>query len=97
MSSRFDGSFGGVTQIGARYVNSQRFKPLKDKGKPLWEFKEFDHRLFCLRRQHGEEVTVVLLSGWVKDKGGRSKEEEREISRAHGLADELWAEHGGEF
>jgi hypothetical protein len=83
--------------MGARYVNGERFKPLGGKGKPLWEFKEHDHRLFCVRRQRGDSLDVYLLSGWIKDKGGRSKEEDREITRAQSYREELEKLHGREI
>ncbi|MCC6653075.1 MAG: hypothetical protein IT348_18120 [Candidatus Eisenbacteria bacterium] len=95
MRSKLDGSFGGLTSMGEKYYNEQRFKPLKDKGKGLWEFKEHDHRLYCLRKVSGGRVTAVLLNGWVKDKAGRSREEDREIARAQGYLKELLTEDGG--
>lgn len=97
MRPKFNGSFEAVSSMGARYLNSERFKPLQDKGKPLWEFKEHDHRLFCFRKQTGDSVVIVLLNGWVKDKAGRSKEEAREITRAQGVLADFMALHGREM
>jgi hypothetical protein len=71
----------------------QRFKPLAGDGKPLWEFKEADHRFYCVRRNlEGGCVELVLLDGWVKDKKGKSKEEKREIQGAKALLSEYLAE-----
>jgi hypothetical protein len=74
--------------MGRTYYNPQRFKALIGNGKPLWEFKEFDHRLYCYRECSGETVTVILLNGWTKQKKGKSKDEVAEIERAHRLFDE---------
>ena len=69
---KFEGSFDALSKMGAQYCNAQRFKALIGDGKPLWVFKEHDHRLYCERRVvDGEGVSVVLLSGWIKDKEGR--------------------------
>ena len=79
---KFAGSFDALVKMGASYYNSQRFKPLKGKAKPLWEFKEFDHRLYCNRCVSGKRVDVVLLNGWVKDKRGKTEAEQRAIATA---------------
>jgi hypothetical protein len=79
---KFDGSFGALLRMGSRYANHQRFKPLHDQGKPLWEFKEFDHRIYCARVVFGIKVRIVLLWGWVKDKAGKAKQEQNEIVTA---------------
>jgi hypothetical protein len=89
MRKRFDGSFSALTMMGPSYHNPQRFKPLQGKGKPLWEFKEHDHRLYCSREVVGDWVEVVLLSGWVKDKAGKSSEENAQIEKALNLLNEL--------
>ncbi len=75
-------------------MNPERFKPLKGNGKPLWEFKEHDHRVFCVRHDERPNITVILLNGWVKDKG-RSAEERRRIRTAQGLKDEYLIQTGG--
>lgn len=95
MWKRFAGSFQALAEQGERYYNAQRFKPLIGDGKPLWEFKEHDHRLYCHRRVIDGRVEAVLLNGWVKDKRGKTKEEIREIGRARGYMDEFLAEPGG--
>ena len=79
--------------MGARYCNHQRFKPLHDKGKPLWKFKKGDHRLYCARIQKGNELIVVLFNGWIKDKEGKKEKESREIEKAI----DLYAEFQNEF
>ena len=81
--------------MGARYYNSQRFKALTGNGKPLWEFKEHDHRLYCERSVDGENVSVVLLNGWIKDKKGKSKRERNEVATAQTLLGECIAERKG--
>lgn len=88
MADRFSGSFKALTRMGASYENRQRFTPLSGDGKPLWEFKEHDHRLYCLRTITGPDgrfVEVVLLSGWIKDKKGKAREEARKIETAKSL------------
>ncbi len=84
MRKRFFGSFDTlVNEMGAKYVNNERFKPLKDDGKPLWEFKEHAHRLYCHRiPDESGRVTIILLDGCVKQKEGRTKREDAEIQRA---------------
>jgi len=96
MRKRFEGSFRAACIMGATYRNDERFKPLKGDGKPLWEFKEHDHRLYCLREQYGQRVRIVLFNGWVKDKGkGGRREETREITTAQHLYQEYVHETGG--
>jgi len=90
MWKRFRGSFDAVTKIGARYCNHERFKPVKVK--PIWEFKEHDHRLYCGRIVQGTSVEIILLNGWVKDKKGRSAQEDNEIEKAKNLFDEYASE-----
>jgi hypothetical protein len=85
------GSFATLTRLGIDYQIHERFKPLHGEGKPLWEFKEHGHRLYCLRRgtDVAGSVTVILLSGWKKDKDGkRSNEEREEIKKAQHLREE---------
>ena len=89
---KFYGNFGAFVELGPRYRNLVRFKPLRDKGKPLWEFKEHDHRLYCLRRQVGDHAYVVLLCGWTKDKAGKHPQEARSIQRAQSLRNEVEAD-----
>ena len=95
MAKKLKGAFYAITLMGSEYVNSQRFKPLTGKGKPLWEFKEHDHRLYCIRLVRGDSVDVVLLCGWSKDKEGKSKEEPLHIEKALLLYQEYLDEMGG--
>ncbi|MFL6199143.1 MAG: hypothetical protein ACJ76J_08205 [Thermoanaerobaculia bacterium] len=92
MSNKFRGAFHALTVQGKDYVNDQRFKPLTKKGKPLWEFKEHDHRLYCARIVRGNAVEIVLLHGWSKDKKGPSKEEDQQVATAMALYEEYLAE-----
>ncbi len=85
---KFKGSFDAVTQMGSKYYNRERFKPLIGDGRPLWEFKEFDHRLYCYRECTGEVVKVILLSGWEKQKKGKTREEDSQIATAKRLLQE---------
>lgn len=85
---KFKGAFDAITQQGSKYVNHQRFRPLTGAGKPLWEFKEHDHRLYCCRECTGDYMRIVLLSGCVKQKEGKSKEEDSEIKTAKRLYEE---------
>jgi hypothetical protein len=96
MRKRFFGQCDALTKQGAGYVNHQRFCPLHGDGKPLWEFKEHDHRLYCIRAPVGtERIDVVLLSGWTKDKRGKTEREDREIERAKSLYYEFLNEFPG--
>jgi hypothetical protein len=94
MRKRFGGAFDAVTKMGASFQVHERFRPLRGEGKPLWEFKEADHRLYCLRTVTGQSVVVVLLNGWSKDKEGISREEPRKIERAQGLLREMQQKGG---
>ena len=95
MRKKFMGQFDALTKAGSDYCNNQRFIPLGGDGKPLWEFKEFDHRLYCRRTVvPPRSITVVLLSGWIKQKKGKSKHEDREVKRAQDLYVELQNEEG---
>ena len=90
---KFKGSFDALSKTGAQYCNAQRFKPLIGDGKPLWVFKEHDHRLYCERRVvDGKGVSVVLLSGWIKDKKGQNKREKNEVATAQALLGECIAD-----
>jgi hypothetical protein len=90
MRKKFAGQFDALSKQGSLYENHQRFRPLHGKGKPLWEFKEFDHRIYCNRSVVEQtKVEIVLLSGWVKDKAGKTGKEDREIEKALGLLGEM--------
>jgi hypothetical protein len=84
------GSFGVAVKEGSDYEMRERFTPLHGKGRPLWEFKEFGHRLYCLRIVENQgSIRVVLLSGWKKDKEGKgANEEKHEIEKAQRLLEE---------
>ena len=94
-ADKFRGSFYGLTIKGKDYYNPQRFKPLIKLGKPLWEFKEFSYRLYCIRIVDGNRADVILLNGWSKDKEGQSKEEDRQIETALSLLEEYSTEAKG--
>lgn len=74
MRDKFDDAFVALVRMGASYVNQERFWLLHGHGKPLWEFKEHHHRLYCAREQVGPAVRVILLHGWKKQKEGGTKE-----------------------
>jgi hypothetical protein len=95
MMKRFSGQFDALSKVGAGYVNDERFRPLRHAGKPLWEFKEHDHRLYCARQAASSGIVVVLLSGWIKQKEGKSGREAREIQRALNLYAEYMNELSG--
>jgi hypothetical protein len=95
MQKRFDGEFNALTVQGSAYENHQRFTPLGGNGKPLWEFKEADHRLYCHRHPVGEYLEIVLFNGWVKDKAGKTEREAREVARAKNLLEEFLFEFPG--
>jgi len=40
-------------------------------------------------------MDVVLFNGWIKDKEGKSKQEEREIEKAISLYNDFLAEYPG--
>jgi hypothetical protein len=87
---KFEGSLDAATKIGAAYYIHERFKPLHGEGKPLWEFKHSQHRLYCERIElPGRCVRIVLLNGWIKDKAGKAKQEPREIKIAKTLLTEM--------
>lgn len=93
MANRFDGAFLAVARMGSSYENHQRFTPLKRDGKPLWEFKEHDHRLYCYRKVEGNRVEIVLLNGWVKQKNDKTnKSENAAIATAKMLYEEYQKE-----
>jgi hypothetical protein len=95
MQKRFAGQFHALTNMdaAATYTNQQRFYPLRGKGKPLWEFKEHDHRLYCFRGIYNGTLNVVLLSGWIKDKAGKTDREVREVAKAIELFSKFLAEY----
>lgn len=95
MEKKFKGSFDALMKIGATYQIQERFTPLHGAGKPLWEFKEFDHRLYCYRHNDRNFVYVVLLCGWVKQKRGKTDKEDREITRAQNLRVAFLSEYPG--
>jgi hypothetical protein len=98
MRNRFSGQMDALTKDGGgtEYENYQRFHALHGDGKPLWEFKEHDHRLYCVRlpRKAGR-MDIVLLNGWIKEKTGRTEKEDREIEKAISLYNEFLAEYPG--
>src|ERR1039457_1583020 len=98
MCKRFAGQFDAISKMGSEYENHQRFTPLRGRGKPLWEFKEHDHRLYCFRKiVQANIILVVLFNGWVKDKEGPTDREKREITKALALHAEYTNEsRGGE-
>jgi len=91
LRKRFYGSFGMLARLGGDYCGQTRFKPLREPGKPLWEFKEHDHRLYCVREFTSGVVRIVLLNGWVKDKT-KGQQENNEITTAQNLYREYLAE-----
>lgn len=96
MSKKFAGQCDAITKQGESYQNRERFTPLHEDGKPLWEFKGFDHRLYCFRKViPPNAVVLVLFSGWVKQKRGKSKKEDREIQRAKRIYEEFMKEYPG--
>ncbi len=96
MLKKFKGQMDALMKQGSDICNSQRFRPLTGKGKPLWEFKEHDHRLYCFRRVlRANLILVVLFSGWVKDKEGKTDKENREIEKALDLYMEFSEEFPG--
>jgi len=95
MGKKFAGQFDALTKTGANYVNDQRFRPLRGAGKPLWEFKEHDHRLYCFRKVLTNAILLVLLSGWIKQKTGRTNKEDREVEHAMGIYNEFMNEYPG--
>lgn len=96
MKKRFDGQCGSLTKMGVLHVNQQRFHPLHKDGRPLWELKEHDHRLYCARLPRPDnKLDVVLLNGWIKEKDRKTEKEDREISKAVGFYNEFLAEFPG--
>ena len=94
---KFLGQFDALTKYGTDIpVNPQRYKPLGEEGKPLWEFKQHDERLYFERIVfEGQNVLITLFNGWTKDKEGRTKREDNEIQRAKRLYEQLQLERGG--
>ena len=95
MGKKFYGLFDALTKIGSDYCNHERFRPLHDAGKPLWEFKQHDHRLYCFRHAFEKSIHVVLFNGWIKEKRGKTEEENRQIVRAKDLYQEFMTEYPG--
>lgn len=95
MRKRFKGQFHSLTIMGKDYINHERFCPLRGDARPLWEFKEHDHRLYCARVVKEQRIIAVLFNGWVKDKAGRGKQEGREIQKALDLYAEFLEEFNG--
>ena len=96
MRKRFYGQLDALTKLGASYVNQQRFTPLHNQGKPLWEFKEHDHRLYCVRiPKQATTLEIVLFSGWVKQKSGKTGKEDRAIEHAKTVYEEFMKEYQG--
>ena len=98
MRKKFEGQFYALGQRGSDYCNQQRFWPLSGEGKPLWEFKEHDHRLYCFRKltdRAQKSITVVLFGGWIKDKKGKTEEEKRKIETAMNIYNEFSQEYPG--
>lgn len=96
MRKKFHGQFDCLTKMGAPYHNGERFRSLGGAGKPLWEFKEHDHRLYAARLVLPQNaVVLVLLSGWVKEKRGKTDIENREICKAVELYKEFQSESSG--
>ena len=98
---RFVRIFGRFQQEGMGIAGNSVFKPLTGRGKGIWEWKQFDHRLYAFRGpDYGTAARVVLLNGWVKDKDnsiGGGVEDNRQIEKAIALRDEcltdaVWAE-----
>lgn len=94
---KFEGQFQNIVRhLGGHYVNDYRLAPLHGEGKPLWEFKHKDHRLYCLRLVLADaKVDIVLFNGWIKDKKakkGQSREEGERINTAKTLHAEFLAE-----
>jgi hypothetical protein len=96
MRKRFLGQFDALTKTGSSYINKQRFTSLNEQGKPLWEFKEHDHRLYCVRKIiPPNNISIILLSGWIKQKSGKTDKESREIQHAQMIYNEFLIESGG--
>ena len=85
MQDRLEGLFEALVKMGRDFVHSF-FEALKPPGAPLWEFKPFDHRMYCARTDFSNgSVQAILLDGWVKDKEGKAKEEKIRIEVAKNL------------
>jgi hypothetical protein len=94
MRVRFAGQCDALTKQGAQYCNRERFCPLHRNGKPLWEFKEHAHRLYCFRKETKTgRVIIVLFNGWTKSKKGKRGIENREIAKAIDLFKEFSDEY----
>lgn len=81
---KFDFSFLALVKLGCEYENGQSFTALQRDGRPLWEFKEHELRLYCLRKRIGDRVYAVLLNGWSKG-ANKSQRQTKQIERAQSL------------
>jgi hypothetical protein len=98
MHDRFKGQLASMSKegCGTEYENPERFRSLRNKGKPLWELKEHDHRLYCARIPRDvPNMDIVLFNGWKKDKEGRTDREDRQIEKAISLYNEFLEEYPG--
>jgi hypothetical protein len=83
LQNKFNGLFDAFVKQGAVFENYIEFKLLHGKGKPLWEFKQHEPRIYTVRERFGERFAIaVLLDGWVKGKSGKGKEEKTRIASA---------------
>lgn len=98
---RFQRVFARFLDEGLAIAGNGVFKPLTGRGKGIWEFKQFDHRLYAFRGpDYGKAARLVLLNGWIKDKDasiGAGIEENRQIEKAIAMKAEClaavaWAE-----
>lgn len=93
MRNKFEGSFEALVKMGKAYEFRERFTPLSGVGKPLWEFKEHDARIYCERIAFGNgSVQAFLLLGWTKDKAGKAREEPIRIKAALAIYQERLTE-----
>jgi hypothetical protein len=94
---KFMGQFDALAKHGTDIpVIPERYKPLTGDGKPLWEFKQHDDRIYCERLVvGGNKVLIMLFNGWTKDKAGRTRREDIEIVKAQNLYQEFRPQKGG--
>ncbi len=98
------GSFDRFTKMGVDYEIPNRFKPLHDDAKPLWEFKEHAPHIYAAREiftlgegDAKKQIAVaVLLNGWKKEKNGKAREETARIATAMTLYREYLGTGGKE-
>jgi hypothetical protein len=93
---KFEGQFDALTKCGKSYCIPDRFKPLRDSGKPLWEFKQHALRLYALRQVVDQRIVVILFNGWSKSKEGKTQRENDKIVQAKTLFAEYLNEKKGE-